>query len=327
MKKLLQSLKSLILKYYEVVLKFVFIIVIIIAAWYGFLYLVGDPPIDATQALLMVWISVIVFLFVLFPKIFDRIKRLKLKDFEIELSETVKKYSEKDFISMDEVNDYIFSQKEDFRNLVNIAKQARRNPEKQILLTVNLRGGDYISIPMLFIYLFFLEMASNNLNVLFFSSRKSIRNFSDISQNSIIGVISGKKVIKTLYRRFAWLYKIFEFEGFSKIEMDDFLTRGIFIEQPGESLFHRCFYFLRENQRNEREFLRKRDVIAWYKKELNNKIMDLDDIESNKQAVKDAIEKGDEFLIVSENKAFRSVIAVCKVTRNISLKVFKNIKK
>ncbi len=327
MKKLLQSLKNLILKYYEVVLKFVFIIVIIIAAWYGFLYLVGDPPIDATQALLMVWISVIVFLFVLFPKIFDRIKRLKLKDFEIELSETVKKYSEKDFISMDEVNDYIFSQKEDFRNLVNIAKQARRNPEKQILLTVNLRGGDYISITMLFIYLFFLEMASNNLNVLFFSSRKSIRNFSDISQNSIIGVISGKKVIKTLYRRFAWLYKIFEFEGFSKIEMNDFLTRGIFIEQPGESLFHRCFYFLRENQRNEREFLRKRDVIAWYKKELNNKIMDLDDIESNKQAVKDAIEKGDEFLIVSENKAFRSVIAVCKVTRNISLKVFKNIKK
>ena len=327
MKKLLQSLKSLILKYYEVVLKFVFIIVIIIAAWYGFLYLVGDPPIDATQALLMVWISVIVFLFVLFPKIFDRIKRLKLKDFEIELSETVKKYSEKDFISMDEVNDYIFSQKEDFRNLVNIAKQARRNPEKQILLTVNLRGSDYISITMLFIYLFFLEMASNNLNVLFFSSRKSIRNFSDISQNSIIGVISGKKVIKTLYRRFAWLYKIFEFEGFSKIEMNDFLTRGIFIEQPGESLFHRCFYFLRENQRNEREFLRKRDVIAWYKKELNNKIMDLDDIESNKQAVKDAIEKGDEFLIVSENKAFRSVIAVCKVTRNISLKVFKNIKK
>lgn len=327
MKKLLQSLKNLILKYYEVVLKFVFIIVIIIAAWYGFLYLVGDPPIDATQALLMVWISVIVFLFVLFPKIFDRIKRLKLKDFEIELSETVKKYSEKDFISMDEVNDYIFSQKEDFRNLVNIAKQARRNPEKQILLTVNLRSGDYISITMLFIYLFFLEMASNNLNVLFFSSRKSIRNFSDISQNSIIGVISGKKVIKTLYRRFAWLYKIFEFEGFSKIEMNDFLTRGIFIEQPGESLFHRCFYFLRENQRNEREFLRKRDVIAWYKKELNNKIMDLDDIESNKQAVKDAIEKGDEFLIVSENKAFRSVIAVCKVTRNISLKVFKNIKK
>ena len=327
MKKLLQSLKNLILKYYEVVLKFVFIIVIIIAAWYGFLYLVGDPPIDATQALLMVWISVIVFLFVLFPKIFDRIKRLKLKDFEIELSETVKKYSEKDFISMDEVNDYIFSQKEDFRNLVNIAKQARRNPEKQILLTVNLRGGDYISITMLFIYLFFLEMASNNLNVLFFSSRKSIRNFSDISQNSIIGVISGKKVIKTLYGRFAWLYKIFEFEGFSKIEMNDFLTRGIFIEQPGESLFHRCFYFLRENQRNEREFLRKRDVIAWYKKELNNKIMDLDDIESNKQAVKDAIEKGDEFLIVSENKAFRSVIAVCKVTRNISLKVFKNIKK
>lgn len=327
MKKLLQSLKSLILKYYEVVLKFVFIIVIIIAAWYGFLYLVGDPPIDATQALLMVWISVIVFLFVLFPKIFDRIKRLKLKDFEIELSETVKKYSEKDFISMDEVNDYIFSQKEDFRNLVNIAKQARGNPEKQILLTVNLRGGDYISITMLFIYLFFLEMASNNLNVLFFSSRKSIRNFSDISQNSIIGVISGKKVIKTLYRRFAWLYKIFEFEGFSKIEMNDFLTRGVFIEQPGESLFHRCFYFLRENQRNEREFLRKRDVIAWYKKELNNKIMDLDDIESNKQAVKDAIEKGDEFLIVSENKAFRSVIAVCKVTRNISLKVFKNIKK
>jgi len=327
MKKLLQALKSFILKYYEVVLKFVFIIVIITAAWYGFLYLVGDPPIDATQALLMVWISVIILLFVLFPKIFDRIKRLKLKDFEIELSETMKKYSEEDFISIAEFSDYIFSQKGNFRNLVDIAMQARRDPDKQILLTVNLKGGHYISIYMLFIYLFFLEMVSNNLNVLFVSSRRSIRDFSDISRNSIIGAISGKKAIKTLYSRFPCLYRIFEFEGFAKIEMDDFLKRGFFREQPGESLFHRCFYFLRENHNNEREFLRKRDVVAWFKKALNNRIIDLDHIESNKQAIKDAIEKGDTFLIILENKAFRSVIAVCKVTRNISLKVFKNIKK
>lgn len=327
MKKLLQSLKSFILKYYEVVLKFVFIIVIITAAWYGFLYLVGDPPIDATQALLMVWISVIVLLLVLFPKIFDRIKRLKLKDFEIELSETVKKYSEEDFISLDVVNDYIFSQKENFRNLVNIAKQARRNPDKQILLTVNLRSGDYISIPMLFIYLFFLDMVSNTLNVLFFSSRQSISNFSDISQGSLIGIISGRKVIKIFYNRFPWLYRIFEFEKFSETRMEDFVKRDLFLEDYSENLFRRCYDFLREYSRNEREFLRKRDVVAWFKKDLNNKIMDLDNIESNKQAVKDAIEKGDEFLIIFENKAFRSVIAVCKVTRNISLKVFKNIKK
>jgi len=327
LKKLLQSLKSLILKYYEVVLKFIFIIVIITAAWYGFLYLVGGPPIDATQALLMVWISVIVLLFVLFPKIFDRIKRLKLKDFEIELSETVKKYSEEDFISLDEVNDYIFSQKENFRNLVNIAKQARQNPDKQILLTVNLGSGDYISIPMLFIYLFFLNTVSNTLNVLFFSSKQSITNFTDISQSSLIGIISGRKVIKTFYNRFPWLYRIFEFERFSETRMEDFVKRDLFIGDYGEKLFRRCYDFLQEYSRNEREFLRKRDVVAWFKKDLNNKIMDLDNIESIKQAVKDAIEMGDEFLIILENKAFRSVIAVCKVTRNISLKVFENIKK
>lgn len=327
MKKFFQSLKALVVKYYKAVLKFVFIILIIAVAWYGFLYLVGDPPIDTTPALLMVWISVIVLLFALFPKVFDRIKRLKLKDFEVELSETVKKQTEEDFISMDEVNDYVFSQKGDFRNLIDIVRQARRNPDKPILLTVNVRDGDYISIPMLFIYLFFLDMVSNTLNVLFFSSRRPVRNFSDISRSSLIGIISGKKVIKTFYNRFPWLYRIFEFERFSNIRMEDFLRRDFFREHPSDSMFRRCYDFLREHRRNEREFLTEGDVVAWFEKDLNNKIIDLDNIESNKQAIKDAIEKGDEFLIILENRAFRSVIAVCKVTRNISLKVFENVKK
>ena len=117
MKKLLQLLKSLILNYYEAVLKFIFIIVIIAAAWYGFLYLIGSPPIDATQALLMVWISVIILLFMLFPKVFDRIKRFKFKDIEIELFEAAPTAFIDDFISMDEINDYEFHQKGNFRNL------------------------------------------------------------------------------------------------------------------------------------------------------------------------------------------------------------------
>lgn len=323
-----RKIKDGILKYYKTVLKSIIIILIITSAWMGFLYLVGNPPIETTPALIMVWLSVLILFFSLYPKIFDRIKRLKLKDFEIELNESVKKSTvEEDYISMVEVDDYVFSQKGDFRNLTDIIKQARRNPDKPILLTVNLRDGDYISIPMLFIYLFFLDLFGNTINLLILSSRRSIHHFSDISKNSIVGVISGKKVLRIFYDRFPRLFRIYEFERFSNIKLENFFRRDFFREYPNESLFRHCYEFLRENRDNFREFLTEEDVLMWFGKDINRRIIDLDNIESNQNVIKSAMEKDDEFLIILKDNTFRSITALCKVTKNISLKVLENIKK
>ena len=60
---------------------FIFICIILSAAWYGFLFLVGNPPIATTPALIMVWVSVILLVISIFPKIFDKIKKVKIKVF------------------------------------------------------------------------------------------------------------------------------------------------------------------------------------------------------------------------------------------------------
>lgn len=133
--------------------RFLGVSAILASGWYAFLSLVSQPPIDATPVLIMIWSSVIVLLFALFPRILDRVKKFKVKDFEIELQDTVARSTSEDYISFSDLDEYTFSQKGDFRNLEDILEQAIRQPSKPILLVANLRDGEYISIPMLFIYL------------------------------------------------------------------------------------------------------------------------------------------------------------------------------
>lgn len=320
------NIKNVIFKYSKHFFKFLFILFVLVMAWYGFIFLVGYPPIDATPALIMVWLSVFMLFFAFFPKIFDRIKRFKIKDFEIELQETVKKLTaEEDFILMDKFDDHVFHEKSDFKNLTQILKEARRNPDKQILLTVNLRDGDYISIHKLFIYIFFMDLIGSSVNILFITSKRQISHFSDISQKSILGIIPGKKAIKIFYDRFPSLMRIFEIEGFSKILLDKFSHRDYNTQFHYEKFFRECYSFLTRNEFNDSEFLTEEDVISWFGKDLDNKTINLDNIELNNKKIKDAIEQDDDFLIIIKNSSFRTILAVCKVTRNISSKVLTNI--
>lgn len=320
-----EKIKSFISRYFKPTLKFVFIIGVLTGAWFGFVYLVGKPPIDTTPALVMVWISAIILLLAVFPKIFDRIKRLKVKDFEIELQETVKKTSEEDFISMDELDDYVFSQKGSFRNLTNILRQARRNPNKPILLTANLRDGHYISTPMLFVYLFFLDLIGSSVIVLFVSSRTSLKNLKDISKKKIVGLVSGKTALRIFYNRFPHFYKIFDVSRNSNVSFEDLFRRGRLRDEIDDHLFYRSYEMLREHRLEESEYLTEDDVMAWFSDHLNVKAIDLNATDSD--IIKQAIENGDEFLIILKDNTLRSVIALCKITKNISAKVFDDIMK
>ena len=324
-KNQLQKVKNAIAKSYKYFFKFIFVLIILASAWHGFLYLVGKPPIDATPALIMVWLSVFSLIITLFPKLFDRIKRLKLKDFEIELHETVRKSTiEEDFISMDEADDYVFQRKGNFKNLIFIFKQSVINPEKPILLTANLKNGRYISIIMLFIYLFFLDLMGSTVHVLFLSSPRSIKYPTDILQNSLIGIISGKKVMGTFYDKFPHLFKIFELIRGS-IRGEHEFKRDFFRSILSEELLHIYYNDLRNNWFHEKELLTEDDIVSWFGRDLSKKFFNLDNIESYHQSIKAAIIDGDEFLIIIKDKAFRSIIAVCQVAKNLSLKIFENI--
>jgi hypothetical protein len=180
---------------------------------------------------------------------------------------------------------------------------------------------------MLFIYLFFIDFINNPVNILFISSRRRIKYFSDIDKQSIVGIVTGKKVMNIFYDRYPWLMQIFEFPRFSNTSFDRFTHRDFIYEYLNESLFHNCYSYLREYMNDDSEFLSEENVVSWFGNDLNSKVVNLDDTESNNKHVKNAIEHGDDLLLIVKNGAFRSAIKVCKVTRNISLKVINNVVK
>ncbi len=307
---------------------FLFVAAIVGGAWYGFLSITKRPPIDTTPALIMVWISVFVLLFSLFPNILDKVKKIKVKDFELELQETVAKATSKDFLSIPDLDKHIFSTKGDFRNLTSIIEQAARVPDKPVLLVVNLRDGDdqYISIPMLFIYLFFLDLVGASITVLFVSSKQHIRTLSDIRRDSILGAIMGKRVMRVFLERFPQLSRIFDFRGFNdSIRFEDFFVSGRFRDEGFEHFFLRMSEMMHDLNLNRSEYLSIRDVENWFRSDLSRHTIEVSVSDIDIREIRQAILREDEFLLVLSDNKLNSVVSVCFLTRDMARKVLEEL--
>jgi hypothetical protein len=299
--------------------------VILAAAWYGFLALVPRPPISTTPVLIMIWSSVVVLLLALFPRIFERVKRFKVKDFEIELQETIARSAPEDYISLADLDDYTFTQKGDFRNLDDILERVIREPSKPILLVANLKHGSYISIPMLFIYLFFLDMIGKSLTVLFISTREGVREIADIARDSIVGAVSGRTVLQTFYGRFPHLSRILEVGSAAQVRFGDLLAGGHVRGGPMESLFRRVYDDLREFHSNQREYLTERDVRNWFRGELSCRTVEVSVSSQDLRSIRQALIRGDEFILAIEDESLRSVMSLSCFSKNLARKVLADI--
>ncbi len=311
---------------FQRVAAFLLVSAIIAGAWYGFISIVAPLPIATTPALIMVWLSVFVLFFVLFPNLLDKVKRIKVKDFELELQDTVAKATTSDFLSVPYFDEHIFSTKGDFRNLSDIMEQAARFPNKPVLLVVNLRDDHYISIPMLFIYLFFLDLVGASVTVLFVSSRKSVRSFSDIRRDSIIGAILGKKVMRVFLERFPRLSRIFDFRRFNdNLRFEDFFRSGRFRGEGFEHFFRNMAEIMHDLGTNRSEYLSERDVENWFKSDLSKHTIEVSISDADIKEIRQAISKNDEFVLVLSDNRLNSVVSVCFLTRDMSRKVLENL--
>jgi len=326
-KRIFSSIWKIIVAKRKQIFTLVLICLILSAAWVGFLFLVGHPPIATTPALIMVWASVVLLVFSIFPKIFDRIKKVKLKDFEIELQETVAQSTPEDYISMVELDEFVSSQKGDFRNLTNLLREARRKPYKPILLVVNLRDGDYISIPMLFIYLFFLDLFGSTITILFINTKNKLSNISELKKDAIIGAVHGKKVIQTFYKQNPGLYRIFDLRHFGPYPMEELFRRGIGRDFPNEDFFRDCYHNLREARNNGSEYLTEEDVMDWFHNQINSKNVEVSISVQDLKIIREAIEQGDDFLLSFKDKYLNSVVSINHFAKNISKKVLRDLEK
>ena len=314
-----QNVKQFVRPYHRRIIYFVAVSLILLVAWLLFLYLVFAPPIGTTPALIMVWASVAVLLVGVFPGIFDRVKRIKIKDFELELQETVDKASSRGFVSISELNRPFFSDKDDFVNLTRIISSALRFPDKPVLLVVNLKDDKYISIIMLQIYLFFLDLIAESVFVLFISAKRKIKSISDIEKASIIGAVSGEKVKHTFFQRFPELYRIFDSRiSDQEVTVEQIVRTKVFLDPELTNFFQNIYNIFYESEHHIPEYLTKRDVEDWFWGQLSNHTIELSISVADLKTIRKALMKENEFIMIYENGSMVSLIPLCFLAKNIS---------
>ncbi|MCX7110313.1 MAG: hypothetical protein NTX45_09320 [Proteobacteria bacterium] len=312
---------------------FIFGAVIVAGAWYGFLFMVKPPPMDTTPALIMVWASVCVLLFSIFPDfladIFAKVKKIKVKDFELEFQESVTKASSKYLKSFPIDNQYNIGEKGSFANLCTIMKQARKSPEKPILLIVNVGDNSHVSIYMLFIYLFFIDIAGSSVTVLFIDSREPVHNnFSEINRRIIIGVTSGKLINRVFLEQFPNLIEIHKFllpENIG-IRFQDFFLSGRFPYDDLVALFRDIDDNIRKLPIEDRDDqLTRYDVDNWFKTSLCKHIVELPISEKAIKEIRQILVSEDEFFLVFQNRELNAVVPTLTLTRSLSKKVLEDL--
>lgn len=323
----LGRIKILIKKTYKAILRFISVIIIIAGAWFAFLTLIfKDPPIPPTPILIMIWTSVFLLLCTIFPSIFNRIKKIKFKDLiEVEL-ETASKTLRDQYMSFGE-DEHIFTPKGNIYELQDILNQAIRRPFKPILLVVNLKNGENVSIPMLYIYLALLDIIGSSVTVLFISTPKRSQRISDISKDSLIGVVSEKTLLKALQRQYPYLlriyYKIYQSEYPSDYLIEDLIRRG-FNGEWSINYLNNLYSYLREYI-NEHEFLTEHDIFILLNDKLDNQIIDLSLGENNLRLIRDVLNRGNEYILSIKNRRLYSVVLLSYFTKSLSNKVLEEI--
>jgi hypothetical protein len=292
---------------------------VLFGAWILFLWLVKEPPLDTTSAMIMIWISFAVAIFTLFPGLLNKIKRIKIKDFDLELQESVTKATSIDYLSISEGPDYHISRKSDFSDFVEIFLRARKKTDKPILLIVNVRNGSYISIPALYIYLYFLDLHNSNVICLFVSSNTRSDSPREFNKEDVIGAANGKKVLTSLLDRFPNLIRSITHAEFTE-------DINLFNRERLKNHF-RILYEKMSGEFRNNEYLTEENIRNYFSGNINNEFISYDTSQEDEKTILNAIIKGKEYLNILRGNKLYSVIPLEEITNDISKKVLQDILK
>jgi|GEM_PF-2182249 len=308
-----------------VVLRLLPVLAILTAVWYGFIRLIVHVPIGTTPALIMVWASALILLVAFFPRLLDRIKKLKVKDFEIELQDVVKQSTIDDYLRIGDLGEErVFSEKRGWPDLMKLLTAAEANPQRPVLLVANLREDNYISIPMLFGYLYALDLVGSPVALLFISTGRRIRKLADVNKRDVIGVLKGRAALKTFTTIYPQLNSIaaqFDREGIFSQPWPGKLRSQVAFER-----WHTNFRggFL-ETRHNQSDTLSASEVRQWFVADLNRTTIDVSLSVSDLACVRDALARQDEFIIAFEDNQLRSIVSVCRLATRISKKALTHV--
>jgi hypothetical protein len=289
---------------------FLFVAVLLSLGWYIFLTLVNKPPLETNSIMVMVWASLSLLILTAFPQVLDRIKKLKIGDFEVELQETLRKSTSSNPISPSDLDSPFFHKKGNLRKLKDLVVLAIREPTKTYFLIVNVFELN-ISTFALAAYLYFLGFVTKSVVVIFVSEPDQQYDHRSLRKSSVIGAVNGEAVLKEIFLRYSNIYRKLvnysaEFRDDKSDNENDLLNflRGIDL-------------LWRNSNGGELEDIRltSNQVIQWFSDSLSTKMISLEFAENDIQIMKICLMSEDDFILVFEGDMIVSVIPLCDYTR------------
>jgi len=320
------------MKILERVYRFIAILIILGLVWGGFLWLVQAPPVDAIPSLLMVWATAIVLLLAFFPSVLSNVGRFKVGDLELELRDTVKSTNTQDFVSVSDLSSaYLTTSQGDAGSLQTILARALESPGKPVLLVIDLQEQK-ITRAFLFAFLMLMDLLSELVIVAFVAPRKTAADPSNLNVADIVGLVSGKKLLRAYYRRFPSLMNIFIREkGISAA-----LEPSGFIQTPSSELilglYDQCRTQISYDIQNEKgrytdiehpemdERLSRQEIEKWLKGMLNHRVVNVSFQQIDVAIIHQALVEKDDFVLVAANGGFKSALVLDDFSRVIAHK-------
>ncbi|MFW5976697.1 MAG: hypothetical protein ACOCQS_01995 [Bacillota bacterium] len=295
---------------------------ILISGWKGLIFLTGDPPLsDIWPALIMVWLSIFVLILAVFPQLFDKIKKVRIKDLEIILEKVLKDSPQREILSFSEYKiEQVEFEEGNFKNLKNLIKKSILEPDQPLIIVANLSNN--IPLSLIFTYLFLLSFVSPSVVVLFISARSNSES-EDIIPENVIGAITGKDMLSTFYQLFPDLLNLFNL--FNKQgKVSDVFHSGKFKDFSFARFSQKADEILSRVEFESSDYLTKTDIRRWYGNKICSEIIDLSLDNVNYRKIFKALKNNDDYLIISENNKVKTMVSVTDIAKNISLKTLEN---
>lgn len=298
--------------------KFILMGLILVGAWLGFLYLAGNPPFDPIPALIMVWASVVALTFVGFPKFWGQIKRLKIKDFEIELQQSVAAASAKEGFEIPVQADLIIGEKGNLLKAKALIKKAMLSPGKPVVLIVNAEFESVV-INKLILLLQAFEIIEHPVITLFIKGRQQELDIRSLKQEQIIGAISRAQAIIVLS---------------SFLDHNDNRFRGRIMS----AYTHKDISFLWDIWREMDETGEDRSIgncpmitaefiRAYFGNLLSTRFVDHESVLERPDDLQNAIRNNHEYILVLKDLSLESIIQIELLTKEIALQTLAQLSK
>lgn len=278
-------------------LGWIYITISVAIFWAGFWIWTKQFSIGETTALILAAVAFLAIVIKANPGILDYIKRIKIGDFEVELNQRIEDVSSEYNLVLPEEGDIELRPKAGLEYLYEDIYKMKKSPRKKIILKADLKDGSYISIPMLYLYMWLYDYFGELVALVFLSTYKR-------RKPEIFGVISAERAFKILDRKYPRYRRVL-----SAIQ-EDFYT----FHQKKDSITN-LYWDLKGNERGILNYKIFNDLFLDY---LDKETIDYPISKENYNKLLNLIESNREYVILMEEGQLKSVISISLITRIIA---------